>query len=220
MKLALFSGGHDDENIEMDKALVEMTGVSSPTITYIPSSSYDSEIEFREFVRRFRKYNVTKFLHFPIDVPFDQVLLKEVLKSDVIFLSGGNTFYFLHHLRRTKLLNSLKTFAKSGGVLAGLSAGAILMTPSIHTAGFPSFNCDDNDEGLTNWKSLNLVPFEFFPHYVNSKRYIEEVVSYSELTKNHLYASTDGSGILVKNDQVQFIGKHYCFHKGEKFKLY
>ena len=66
--------------------------------------------------------------------------LSELLKSDLIFLGGGNTFYFLKHLKSTGLIDELKTFAANGGVLCGLSAGAIIMTPHVHTASFPTLS--------------------------------------------------------------------------------
>jgi dipeptidase E len=219
MKLVFFSGGFERENKKLNQSLVELTGKSNPRITYIPASSYGSEIEFREFVKRFRKFNVTKFLHFAVDIPFDRILFEEAFKSDAIFLSGGNTFYFLEHLRKKNLLRELKAFVARGGVLAGLSAGAIIMTPNINTAGFPAFDCDENEEGLLDWKSLGLVKFEFFPHYVNSRRYSIELSSYTELSKYPLYASRDGSGIIVEGSDIKFIGEHHCFIKGQCFKI-
>ena len=38
--------------------------------------------------------------------------LEEVLKSDVIHLGGGNTYYFLKHLRKSKMLGVLKKYVK------------------------------------------------------------------------------------------------------------
>ena len=219
MRLVLFSGGFDDKNVTMNKALVALVKSKSPRFTFIPSTFYGSEYDFREFVRRFRKYNISKFLHFSIDIPFDKILYEEALKSDVIFLSGGNTFYFLYQLKKHKMLNDLKTFVKRGGILAGLSAGAILMTPNINTAGFPDFDCDENTVKLKSWQGLNLVDFEFFPHYVNSKRYIEELAAYSLTCDKPLYAVPDGAGIVIDGDVIRFIGRPYCFVNGKKFRL-
>ena len=86
-----------------------------------------------------------------------------LLASDVIYLSGGNTYYFLHHLRRSGPIPVLREFVARGGVLAGLSAGAILMTPHIGLAGYPSFDRDENDVGLRNEASLALVDFALPP---------------------------------------------------------
>src|SRR5690606_32920603 len=104
-----------------------------------------------------------------------EVLKQEVFKSDIIHLSGGNTFYFIKHLRQAKLLKDFKEFLNNGGVLTGLSAGAIIMTRSIQTAAFPSFDRDENEDNVRNFKGMGLVNFEFFPHYKNSLRYDREI---------------------------------------------
>jgi dipeptidase E len=216
----IFYGGDSEENALIDQVMLQLTGKENPVITYIPSCSYLSDIDFRDFVEQFDHFGVNQFINFPIDKPFSPILKEQVLKSDVIHLSGGNTYYFLYHLRKTGFLDDLKNYVKNDGILTGLSAGAIIMTPNINTAGFPEFDCDENDEDLKSFKSMGLVDFEFFPHYRNSKRYDEELISYSKSNKNPLYACPDGSGIVVKNDSVEFFGKAFCFHKGKKFRVF
>lgn len=219
MKLVLYGGGHEEENLHLDAESIRLAGVEDPRITYIPSCSYDSEADFIAFVQNYRKLGLTRFIHFPIDVPFDQVLMNEAFSSDIIHLSGGNTYYFLKYLRQTKMLGMLKDYVKNGGVLTGMSAGAILMTPDIKTAGYPKFDCDDNDEKVKNLKAMNLVPFEFFPHYRNSDRYESELIVQSKKVKHPVYAVPDHSGIVIEGNSIKFMGKTICFHKGEKVPL-
>lgn len=219
MKLVLYSGGHEEENSHLDAEAIRLTKVENPRITYIPSCSYDSETDFIAFVQNYRKLGITKFIHFPIDVPFDQVLLGEAFKSDIIHLSGGNTYYFLKYLRKTKILNMLKKFVKGGGVLTGMSAGAILMTPDIKTAGYPSFDSDDNDEKVKNLKAMNIVPFEFFPHYRNSDRYDKELIIQSKKMACPIYAVPDYSGIVIEGNSLKFVGKSVCFYRGQKITI-
>lgn len=219
MKLVLYGGGHEEENLHLDAEAVRLAGVEDPRVTYIPSCSYDSEIDFIAFVQNYRKLGLTRFIHFPIDVPFDQVLLEEAFSSDIIHLSGGNTFYFLKYLRLTGILKRLKAFVKKGGVLTGMSAGAILMTPDIKAAGYPSFDCDDNDENVKNLKAMNIVPFEFFPHYKNSTRYEKELIRESKKIACPLYGVPDHSGIVIEGNSMKFVGKTVCFHKGKKVPL-
>jgi len=217
MKLIFYSGGHDFENLSIDKNLLELSNKESPQITYIPSCSYLCDQDFIEFVNQYGKFNIHNIINFPIDIPYTEILKTEVLKSDIIHLSGGNTYYFLKYLRQSGMLSELKQFVKNGGILTGLSAGAIIMTSSIETAGFPEFDKDENDENLKNLKGMGLVNFEFFPHYKNSKRYDREIVSYSRSHDSPVYACPDGSGIIVNNNQLTFIGKAFCFFKGKKF---
>ena len=219
MNLVLYSGGDDDENIHLDIEAIALTQKKSPSITYIPSCSYDSEVEFYDFVKHYRKLGINRFIHFPVDIDYDATIKKEAFDSDIIHLSGGNTYYFLMHLRKKRLLKELKEFVAKGGVLTGLSAGGILMTPNIDTAGFPHFDKDDNEDNVTNFKAMSLVDFEFFPHYKNSKRYDAELVSHSVKSKRIIYACPDGSGIVVNEGSLKFNGKCFGFYKGKKIPL-
>ncbi len=216
MKLVLYSGGDDKENQSLDRTLFDMVQKKNPVMTFIPSSSYLSEVEFREFVRHYSKYKVTRFIHFPVDVPFDQTMFKEVMKSDIIHLAGGNTFYFLKYLRQSKMLTYLKAFAQAGGILTGLSAGAIMMTSDITMAGEPEFDRDENTVHLTNLKSMNLVDFYFFPHFRQSTRYDNAFKIISKKTEKIIYASPDGSGIVVDDNKLTFIGKTFGYYQGKK----
>jgi dipeptidase E len=122
-------------------------------------------------------------------------------------------------LRKAKLLKDLRTFVKQGGVLTGLSAGAILMTENIDMAGYPDFDRDENTVNLSNLSSLNLVDFAFFPHFKNSARYDVVFKRYSKLKQKIVYACPDGAGIVLNDDELRFIGKCYAFSDGHKFSL-
>lgn len=219
MKLVLYSGGDDKENKHLDKAFIELLGKKNPVVTFIPSSSYLSEQEFKVFVKHYSKYKISRFIHFPVDVPFDRIMFQEVMRSDAIHLGGGNTFYFLNSLRKSKLLKELKTFVLNGGVLTGLSAGAIMMTENIDMAAYPEFDRDENIVGLKNLSALNLLDFAFFPHFKNSARYDKAFKRYSKLKQKVIYACPDGSGIVIKDDELRFIGKTFAYTDGHKFAI-
>lgn len=219
MKLVFYSGGLEKENSSLDRAFVELLGKKNPVVTFIPSSSYLSEQEFKNFVKHYSKFKISRFIHFPVDVPFDKILFQEVMRSDAIHLGGGNTFYFLNSLRKAKLLPQLRAFAKKGGVLTGLSAGAIMMTENIEMAGYPEFDRDENTVNISNLSSLNLVDYLFFPHFRNSARYDSVFKKYSKLSSKIIYACPDGAGIVVNGDELRFIGKCYAFAEGHKFSI-
>jgi dipeptidase E len=219
MNLVFYSGGNDEENHLLDKSFVEVLDKKNPVITFIPSSSYLSDQEFKSFVRHYSKFKISRFIHFPIDVPFDKILFQEVMRSDAIHMAGGNTFYFLHHLRKMKLLPQLRSFAQKGGVLTGLSAGAIMMTENIEMAAYPEFDRDENIVNIKNLAALNLVDFLFFPHFRNSPRYDAVFKSYTKKNSKMIYACPDGAGIVVRENELRFIGKCYAFSEGKKFTI-
>jgi dipeptidase E len=217
MKLVLYSGGYANENSGLDKSLISLFTKKDLKLTFIPSCSYHSNEDYSDILEQYQPFGIKKFLKFNIDQPFSDTLKNFAFQSDIIHLGGGNTFYFLKYLRKTGLLKELRSWVKNGGVLTGLSAGAILMTNKIETASFPSFDRDENEEGVKNLSALQLVDFEFFPHYRNSKRYDEELLSYSMTLDSPLYACPDGSGIMINGDELRFIGKTVCFFRGSKY---
>ncbi len=219
MKIVLYSGGSEDDNRFLNQRALELTGVKSPKLTLIPSSSYDAEDDFRFFVQEFSKLGVQKFMHFCVDIPYTKTVLKEAMKSDLIFLGGGNTFYFLKHLKKAGMFSHFSKFLKRGGVLCGLSAGAIVLTPHVHTASFPHFDRDENPWDMKNLSAMRVVNFEFFPHYKNSKRYDAELIHHSRKTNIPLYACADGGGVIVENDQISFCGKSHQFYQGKKLTI-
>ncbi len=219
MKLVLYSGGSEDENRFLNQRALDLTENNSPKITLIPSSSYDAEDDFRFFVQEFQGLGVQKFMLFCVDTPYTKTLLQEVLKSDLIFLGGGNTFYFLKHLKKSGMFAHFTKFLRRGGVLCGLSAGAIVLTPHVHTATFPHFDRDENPWDMKNLSAMRLVNFEFFPHYKNSKRYDAELLHHSKKSKIPLYACPDGGGIIIEGDQISFCGKTHQFFQGKKLTV-
>lgn len=219
MKLVLYSGGLEKENLSLDRAFVNLLHKKNPVVTFIPSSSYLSEHEFKAFVKHYSKFKISRFIHFPIDVPFDRIMFQEVMRSDAIHLAGGNTFYFLNSLRKARLLTELKKYAEKGGILTGLSAGAILMTENIDMAAYPDFDRDENFVGIKNLAAMNLLNFAFFPHFKNSARYDAVFRKYSRAKKKTIYACPDGAGIVVCDNEIRFVGPCFGFAGGTKFTV-
>jgi dipeptidase E len=219
MKLWLYSSGDGESNEAMDRALLRNLGNRRPTFTFIPSAFEDHLTDYDEFIERFSSYAYINFNLIHADRPLLRRDRFRALNSDVVYLSGGNTFHFLYNLRRADLLDDLKYFVSTGGLLAGHSAGSILMTPSIHTASFPHFDRDDNEVGINDWRGLKLVPFEFFPHYRNSRRYSHELMKHSRREVGVVYAAADGAGIVVLQRQTTFFGSIWGFVGGHRFRV-
>ena len=223
MKLVFYSGGQTRRNQNIHLALAKLAGLGQRkktlSMTYIPFCKDDSESFFMRAVRRYTPFGFSHFQSLKVDEPFSKGALKQAMSSDVIYLAGGNTFYFLKHLRKSGVLPELKAYAERGGVVAGLSAGAILLTPTIGMAAYPKFDADRNEVKLKNLQALGLVRFEFFPHYVNKSRYNKALENYSKGKKIPIFAVEDGGGIIVDGDNTECIGKTVIFFDGIRIPL-
>jgi dipeptidase E len=217
MNLVFYSGGNKKLNRRLDQALLDATGKSAPSMTYVPFTYYEHPLYFRQFRRYFGSYGVEEILYLAPNKQYSMERYRQAFSTDVIFLSSGNTFTFLRNLRERKLIPAFRKFLKNGGILAGASAGAIVMTPNIMTAVVPSADSDPNHAGLRNLSGMNLVDFEFSPHY--EKGHSEELRSYSRFTPFPIMACDDGSGVIVKNGKLRTIGRVFQFRNGKKREL-
>lgn len=145
-----------------------------------------------------------------IDISESEDKWKNILtNSDVIFVDGGNTFYLLDELRKSKCDDILKAFVKSK-FYVGVSAGSIIVTPSIEIASVEPG--DPNDVGITDFTGLGLIDFELSPHTPDMVPY-ENVKKYSDTRKNKVYAYDDNTAILIEDKKVTIIseGKYKIF---------
>lgn len=219
MNLWLFSSGDGRDNTDADKVLVGEMRALRPRLTFIAAASEDGEAYYDEFIERFGSYGYKKFNMLAADRPFGPTDVARALTSDLIYLSGGNTFHFLKHARENGLLRELLRYVALGGRLAGHSAGAILMTPTIHTASFPEFDRDDNRVGLTDWRALGFVNFDVFPHYTGAPEYVEALSQASKERETPLYAVADGGCIQVTKRSLSLYGDITLFHGGRPTRL-
>ena len=171
MNIWLFSSGDLDTNEKVDPFFIGSLGKQHITASFIPTSNEEAKEYYDEFIERVGHYCFAKFRLMDLEKGLSASEKLELFESDLIYISGGNTFDLLHNLKKNNLLPDLFNFAHKGGCLAGHSAGAIVLTPNINTAAFPPEDCDENDIGITDFSSLNLVEFEFFPHYENISFY-------------------------------------------------
>ena len=118
------------------------------------------------------------------------------------------------------MLSALSDFASRGGalgagVIAGLSAGGLIMTPTIKLAGQAGLHPDENEVGLRDLRGLGLVDFEFSPHY---DAYPREVKIHTQLAARgrKIFCVFDGAGIIVQGDQIQPVGRAELFVGNER----
>ena len=221
MKLVFYSGGQQRSNHRLHNAVVDLARQGRKRrgplkLTYVPFCSDNSNVFYHRAKRRYKSHGIEEFFCLNVDTYPTPKEIREALQSDVIYLAGGNTFYFLKYLRESGFLSHLKAFAEKGGVIAGLSAGGLILTPTTALAADKGLGPDENEVGLTNFKSLGLVPFEFSPHFHPTPKQIKAHLAYSLKTNNPIYAIEDGGGIVVDGIKTSIYGKATVFFHGKE----
>lgn len=204
-RLALYSDQALPENRAMDMRLMELIGTAHPKIGYLSSSPDEERTYFKLKEAYYSNLGAQLTAYTDSRNANNLEHLEKLFACDAIHLSGGNTFLFLAWLRESGLASELKNYAAKGNFLIGVSAGAILMTPSIETA----LLCGD-DDSLSDGDTigLSLVDFQFLPHYhleKESSELSEQVLLPRQLT----YGCPDGAGLIVQGENVETFRKVY-----------
>ena len=116
--------------------------------------------------------------------------------ADVVYVTGGNTFTLLFWAKKMHMYEQLLELFERGGMYIGSSAGAVIFSPNITSAG--EIHPDKNDIGLADLQGFDFVPFHIVPHY--TKEMEEDIAAFLE---KHPSATIErlqnGEGIYLHN---------------------
>jgi dipeptidase E len=160
MILASTSTIHGSTYLDYIKDEVKVLFSNSKKIIFIPYARPDGLTH-----EKYTKLASNFFIKLGIEVNgiHEYKDLKKAIKNtDGIFIGGGNSFLLLKNLIDNDLINYLKEAIESGKPYLGTSAGINICGPSIGTS---------NDIPIihpTSFKSLNIIPFNINPHYLDA----------------------------------------------------
>jgi dipeptidase E len=201
-RLVLYSDQVIAANQQVDSYLLQLLGTNAARIGYISSSSDPKRQYFTAKQQYYQQYGL-EALYVELDVEYKTDLLDPLFACDAIHLSGGNTYYFLYWLQQRGLMERLQHYAEHQGVLIGISAGAIIMTPEVASARL----CGDAPYALlTTYQGLGLVDFAFVPHVQDTPEDYAHMQAYANHQQRVLYGCHDGDGIVVVGETVTLVG--------------
>ncbi|MDD2320388.1 MAG: Type 1 glutamine amidotransferase-like domain-containing protein [Geobacteraceae bacterium] len=212
MSLVFLSDQLIRDNDETDRAISALLEArNNPTIFYIPSQADGNSCFYSRVAAYYARIGIRVSDCFDLEDNFDAGRIDEMIHAGAVHLSGGSTYHFLQNLQRRRFLPVLQKFVASGGVLIGVSAGALLMTEHIEASlayGDPFI------EGLDT-QALNLVDWEFFPHF-NSMITEQQIIDYSVRSEKRILSCGDGEGIIVTGQGTRYVGNVREYYRGTR----
>ena len=183
--------------------LADFVGKNKLTVGYISSCPDESRQFYQQAKRYYSQFQAVLLPYIDLEDGFSTTTIESIFQADAIHLSGGNTYRFLYWILRRGLSKRLIQYAHTGGVLIGVSAGSIIMTPNINISKL----CDDrNDIGLKNCTGLNLVDFHYLPHAVRGQAPTKKVVSQSKQNGSSIIVVSDEDWIVVDQAKYEIYG--------------
>lgn len=134
-----------------------------------------------------------------IDISTEELAkIKEAFEeADVIYFTGGNSFFLIDQLRKTGADKLLKQHIEKGKLFIGESAGAIVCAPTISY--IEKMDPIPKDYSQSDNAGLNLIDFYVLPHYLTApfKKATEQIVqAFPDL---ELCAINNSQAIIVQD---------------------
>lgn len=122
---------------------------------------------------------------------------KDFSSYGVIYVCGGNTFKLLKFAREANFKTSIENLLSQGGVYVGVSAGSIIVGPSINIAN--EVEPDPNDIGLEDLTGFNITDLIILPHY--SPEVEEETKSFEKKYGVNVERLNNSQAVLLENGE-------------------
>lgn len=200
MKIFLSGGGSGEKSLLLDRKFAETLDKTKPLL-YIPIAIDKLKHPYSEC------FKWIKGLFNPLGVGeielwTEEDLAKrqesEISKYSGVYIGGGNTFYLLSELKKSRFFNKLKKIINSGIPVYGGSAGAVVLGKSILTSP------DENFVKIKDCSGMDLVDgYSIICHFDKNKK--ENSAENFKVRKT--IALPEDCGLYVTESQIEVVGQ-------------
>lgn len=181
--------------------------LSGKRVAFIPTAARHEAIDF--YVKDGRRaLERTGLIVDEIDVSTaSRSEVSRILRDDdVIYVSGGNTFFLLQELRKSGAGPIITEHIRAGKLYIGESAGSVILAPNIgYVQGLDDARAAPE---LTGFESLAVLDFYPLPHYRNFpfRKAVDKAIRDYGATLPLLPFSND-QAILVDDESYRVISR-------------
>ena len=125
--------------------------------------------------------------------------------AEVIYFTGGNSFFLMDQLRKTETDELLKKELANGKLMIGELAGAIICAPTIQY--IEQMDEKPEDYSQEDNEGLDLIDFYVLPHYLTApfKKITERIMA--EFSDLNICAINNHQAIIVNDEGSKVICK-------------
>jgi dipeptidase E len=192
------------ETLKIDKKIIEAAGKKFPRVLFVPTASSDADGYIKVFKKHFGERLKCKVDVLTIykNKYTKKELEEKILKTDIIYVGGGNTLKMMKKWRSLGVDKLMKKAHNKGVVMAGLSAGAICW--------FEDGSSDSNSfykkkAPLSRVRGLGIESVSFSPHFDVEKKREAHLKKMVKEKSNVALAADNCAAIEIRNNEFRVI---------------
>ena len=208
-KLVLIGGGDigrgntSYETKEIDEEIVKLTGIAKPKLLFIGLASSFSDSYYDTIKKIYRDLGCEcAYLKKKNIINNPDIVKEKINKANIIYIGGGDTVKLINDIKEYKIDELLLEAYNRGCVLAGTSAGAILLSNSGYSDSYILRGESNKYEFI---KGLGLTNINFCPHYHSSKEKDEELESDLKEFKEPVYCLENCTALEILDNNIKVI---------------
>lgn len=224
LKFAIIGGRLEDDNRQVYR---EMRRLCGGRILVFPTASSVPEEVGVEQVDVFRMHGFDAELMMVTDenskeTTSDPAMIKKMEAYGSVYFTGGDQSKLLAALKpggkETPLLKAIRGAHKNGGLLAGSSAGAAMMSVPMIVGGtsyeamFHGYTDNAEEPGLLLGKGLGFFPYGLVDqHVIKRGRLARMVVALSHTRTKRAFGVDENTAMIIDGKNGQVVGEYGVF---------
>lgn len=199
--------GYPVETTTIDRHIIELAKKRRPRLLFIPTASHDSQGYCDVVEQHFGERLGCQVNHLRLYGNADDP--RDILKTDIIYVGGGNTLSMMRLWRKHGIDELLKKAYKKGIILSGLSAGAnCWFTQCVSD----SWKMRDPKKPYIRVHGIGLIDGLFCPHLDAEEGRREAMQKILQRTPGIGYAADNCAAIVFQDENVYSVTSKSTAH--------
>ena len=205
-KLMLIGGGDTGrgtslyETKEIDEEVVKMTDKENPIFLFVGLASSHSDSYYDTMKKIYKELGcTTEYLKKKNIINNPDIVKDKINRADIIYICGGDTVKLVTDIKEYEIDKLLKKAYDRGCVLAGMSAGAILLSNKGFSDSLIMRGESDKHEFING---LKFIDINICPHYHANPVKDKEL---KENINEEVYGLENGTALKIIDDNITYI---------------
>jgi peptidase E len=191
------------ETKEIDEEIVKMTEKENPNFLFIGLASSFSDSYYDTMKKIYKELGCTPVYLKKKNITNNPDIVKEKINNaDIIYICGGDTIKLINDIKEYKIDELLVNAYSRGCVLAGMSAGAILLSSTGFSDSLILRGEKDKHEFI---EGLGLTNLSICPHYHSNKTKDSELLVELKKSNKKVYCLENCTALKIIDDNITVV---------------